>query len=208
MDATPTAPSVVEQAVRALRSGAAIVIPTDTVYGVAALPDLDGATEQLWALKGRDEQKPLAVLVADERQALDLLDLDDAANRRARAWIARFWPGALTIVGRRSRAAMSLQLGSHHLDTIGVRRPASPIVGAIAAITGPIAVTSANRSGEATATTASAAAAALDGPVALVVDGGPAGTVASTVVDLTVEPWTVRREGGVTVEQLRDIDPV
>src|SRR5699024_6301021 len=112
----PDDEKLIEEAVRALRSGAAVVIPTDTVYGVAALPDVLGATEGLWALKGRPADQPLAVLVADRQQALGLLDLDRTAERRARAWIERFWPGALTIIGPRSRAAAKLELGSTHTD--------------------------------------------------------------------------------------------
>ena len=115
----------------------------------------------------------------------------------------RFWPGPLTIVGRRGPAARGLELGVGP-DTIGVRCPAHAFLRAVAAVVGPIATTSANRSGVPTPTTAAEAAASLDGPVGLVVDGGPAGTVASTVVDTVAEPWRVLRAGAVAVEDLAD----
>lgn len=185
----------VARAVELLRSGAAIVLPTDTVYGLAALPSVPGATDQLWRLKGRRDDKPLAVLVADADQGRELLDLPPAHRGLAEAWITAFWPGALTIVGRRRPAARNLELGPAALDTIGVRCPADPIVREIARVVGPIAATSANRSGTPTPRTAAEATASLLGSVDLVIDGGPGGELASTVVDLTVEPWRILREG-------------
>lgn len=181
-----------------LLRGGTVILPTDTVYGLAALPGVAGATDQLFALKGRRGHQPLAVLVADVDQALDLVDPPGPAVRR---WMGELWPGPLTLVLRRRPAVRALALGGDGA-TIGVRCPAHPFVRALARAVGPIATTSANRHGEATPTSARAAAAMLDGPVGLVVDGGPAGTVASTVVDVSAEPWRVVRGGAVPTDRL------
>jgi L-threonylcarbamoyladenylate synthase len=113
------------------------------------------------------------------------------------------WPGPLTLVVGRGARARTLALGDDD-TTIGVRCPAHPFVRALAAAVGPIATTSANRHGEPSPTTALEAAASLTGPVALVVDGGPSGTVASTVIDASCPPdWTVLRHGAVARSHLR-----
>lgn len=173
-------PAALDAAEVALRSGGVVVLPTDTVYGLAALP---GREEALSALKGRPTSMPIAVLVADIDQAASLGVLDDSARRLA----DRFWPGPLTLVLPAREGAA----------TIGVRCPAHDFVRALAARVGPLPTTSANRHGEPTPATASDAAAALTGTPALVVDGGPCGDVASTVVDATTSPPTVLRVGAV-----------
>lgn len=188
-----------DRAAAVLRGGGTVVLPTDTVYGLAALPSVAGATSALFELKGRAAQQPFAVLVADAEQARALVDGVPPEGER---WMAELWPGSLTLVVRRSTAARSLVLGGDDA-TIGLRCPDHDFVRALAGRVGPIATTSANRSGEPTPTTAREAAASLTGPVGLVVDGGPAGTVPSTVVDLSVDPWRVLRVGGVPEDRLR-----
>lgn len=116
--------------------------------------------------------------------------------------MTRWWPGALTIVVTRSTDAASMELGGAP-STIGLRCPALDFVRDLARLVGPVATTSANHHGVATPTRALAAAGSLTGPVDLVVDGGPAGTVASTVVDATAAAWHILRNGAVTEEQLR-----
>lgn len=190
--------SALEQAVAVLGSGGTVVLPTDTVYGLAALPSVEGATQALFDLKERSEDHPLAVLVADLDQALELVSFEEPAVGR---WMAELWPGPLTIVLRRSAVASGLALGGGP-TTIGVRCPDHPFVRALAAEVGPIATTSANRSGEPTPVDAGAAAASLAGATDLVIDGGPAGTVASTVVDASGDGWTILREGVITADQL------
>ncbi len=190
--------SALDQAVAVLGSGGTVVLPTDTVYGLAALPSIEGATQALFALKDRSEDHPLAVLVADLDQALELVSFDEPAVGR---WMAELWPGPLTIVLRRSAVAAGLALGGGPA-TIGVRCPDHPFVRALAAEVGAIATTSANRTGEPTPASADEAAASLVGSVDLVVDGGPAGTVASTVVDASGEGWSILREGAITAAQL------
>lgn len=173
-------PDALDAAETALRAGGAVVLPTDTVYGIAALP---GREDVLSALKGRPASMPIAVLVGDTDQAASLGVLDDAARRLA----DRFWPGPLTLVVAAHDAA----------GTIGIRCPDHDFVRALAARVGPLPTTSANRHGEPTPPTAAEAAAALTGSPAVVVDGGRCGGVASTVVDTTMSPPTILRAGAV-----------
>jgi L-threonylcarbamoyladenylate synthase len=186
-----------DSAVAALRAGEAVVVPTDTLYGLAALPTVPGAVDRLFALKGRPADMPIAVLVADLEQVEALADLPDAARRLA----AAFWPGPLTMVLAR-RAGVDLPLGEPH-ETIGVRWPAHPVIAALAADVGPLATTSANRTGEPTPEHAADAAAALTGAVAVVIEGGRCAGSASTVVDLTGAALRVLREGAITEAELR-----
>ncbi|CAN5740781.1 hypothetical protein BH23ACT2_BH23ACT2_16580 [soil metagenome] len=195
-------PVALDRAATVLRVGGTVIVPTDTVYGVAALPSVRGATEQLFTLKGRSSDQPLAVLVADVDQALTLIEpLVEPLGPAVARWMADLWPGPLTLVLRRSPVAAGLALGSG-TSTIGVRCPDHRFARALAGEVGPLATTSANRHGEATPRSASAAAAALTRPVGLIVDGGLAGAVASTVVDATVDPWRILRVGAIAAEHL------
>ncbi|MCU1487996.1 MAG: threonylcarbamoyl-AMP synthase [Actinomycetia bacterium] len=191
-------PDALARAAAVLRDGGAVVLPTDTVYGVAALPSVPGATEQLFALKQRSDRQPLAVLVADAAQAASLVapPAPDVAR-----WMAELWPGPLTIVLARSGAALDLELGGDRA-TIGMRCPALDVLRALADLVGPIATTSANRHGHPTPTTAAEAADALAGDVALVLDGGPCDGMPSTVVDAATRVWRVLREGPVEADRL------
>lgn len=185
----------VDRAATALLSGHAVVLPTDTVYGVAAIPSSSAGMERLFALKGRAATQPFAVLVSGPEQALGLV-AGGRVTGPLRAVIAELWPGALTLVVPRASEHADLALGGDPA-TIGVRCPASPVVRALAALVGPVATTSANRSGEPTPLEAAAAAASLLDEVALVLDGGRLSGAPSTVIDTTVEPWRLLREGPV-----------
>ena len=182
-----------------LLGGGTVVLPTDTVYGVAALASLHAATGRLFELKDRSGGLPVALLVADADQARTVAEPSGPDVTR---WMAELWPGPLTLVLPRATAAAGMALGGDG-DTVGVRCPDHALVRAIAAEVGPIATTSANRHGGPTPDTAAAAAAALTGPVDLVVDGGRSGTVASTVVDATWGTWRVLREGAIGADRLR-----
>jgi L-threonylcarbamoyladenylate synthase len=181
----------VDEIVDVLRRGGVVVLPTDTVYGLAALPTSRTAVERVFALKGRRADVPIAVLCASAEQALELAEPVPGAAEVA----AAIWPGPLTLVLPR-RAGVDLHLGEP-AHTIGLRVPDNPLVRAVAERTGPIATTSANRHGEPTPPTASGAAASLTSEPDLVVDGGNLEASASTVVDATTDPWTPRRRGPV-----------
>jgi tRNA threonylcarbamoyl adenosine modification protein (Sua5/YciO/YrdC/YwlC family) len=180
--------------VDALRAGEAVVLPTETVYGLATLPT---ATARIFELKGRAPDVPLAVLCADPRQALALVDgPTEAVGRVAR----ELWPGPLTLVLPR-RPGLGYELGEP-ATTIGVRCPDHDLVRFIATQVGPIAVTSANLHGQPTPPTAVAVARLFGDGVAGVVDGGDLTGTPSTVVDATPpDPagWRVLREGGVSL---------
>jgi tRNA threonylcarbamoyl adenosine modification protein (Sua5/YciO/YrdC/YwlC family) len=185
-----------------------VVLPTDTVYGVAAHVGEPDALDALFALKGRRRDHPLAVLVADVAQAHELVDLA-AVPAAAEGSVLRMlevgWPGALTVVLPRRAAARAVDLGGD-ADAIGLRCPASDLVRAIAERVGPLATTSANRTGEPTPRTAAAAAGSLRGSVGLVIDAGPCTEPPSTVVDATTWPMRVLRQGSVRPEDL-GLDP-
>jgi L-threonylcarbamoyladenylate synthase len=172
----------------ALRRGTVVVIPTDTVYGLAARADDADAMARLFALKGRDADKSIAVLVADLGQARSL-----TTHRLDR--FAPFWPGPLTVVVPRIADA-KLYIGTDD-STVGIRCPDDAFVRRLALEVGPIAASSANESGAPTPATA-AEIAVLFPSIALVVDGGPRRGVASTVIDATVDPPVVLRPGALT----------
>jgi L-threonylcarbamoyladenylate synthase len=175
-----------------LRAGRVVVLPTDTVYGLAALPGIEGATAALFALKGRAADVPLAVLCASPHQALDLA-ADGAVTAEVRRIVDRLWPGPLTLVLPR-RPGLGFALGAR-VATIGLRCPDQPVVRALAAEVGPLATSSANRHAEPTPGTAADVAVLFGAGVALVLDGGPCVAPPSTVVDATGPHWQVLREG-------------
>ena len=169
----------------ALRRGTIVVIPTDTVYGIAARADDADAMARLFELKGRDAAKSIAVLVADLGQARALTP--HGLDR-----FAPFWPGPLTVVVPRAADAV-LYIGDD-ASTVGIRCPDDAFVRRLALEVGPIAASSANESGAPTPATAREIA-ALFPSVSIVVDGGPRHGMASTVIDATVDPPVVLRAG-------------
>jgi tRNA threonylcarbamoyl adenosine modification protein (Sua5/YciO/YrdC/YwlC family) len=180
-----------------LRDGGSVVLPTDTVYGVAVRADLPGAVQVLARLKERADEQPVAVLLASTSQVDQLAELPDWARPLTERW----WPGPLTLVLRR-RPGLAWDLGEP-AATVGVRVPDHDLVRSLAAFVGPLATTSANRHGQATPPTAKAAAAALTEPPDLVVDGGECAGRASTVVDATGDEPVVLREGPITEAEVR-----
>jgi L-threonylcarbamoyladenylate synthase len=189
----------IARAVAALRAGLLVGLPTDTVYGLAASAEVPGATDRLFAAKGRGGDVPVAVLCADADQALGLADPDTLGDD-VRRIAARLWPGPLTLVLRR-RPGLGYALGKP-AATIGVRCPAEPLVLAVAAAVGPLATSSANRHGEPTPPTAAGVAEHFGEDVAVVVDGGVRTAPPSTVVEATGPEWRVLREGGLTLADL------
>jgi L-threonylcarbamoyladenylate synthase len=172
-------------ALATLGRGGVAVLPTETVYGLVALAADRAAMERLFILKDRPDTKAISVLVGDIDQARALTedDLDLCGP---------WWPGPLTAVVRR-RPDAALYLGAD-ATTIGLRCPDHPFVRRLALELGPIAATSANRTGEPTPASASEIA-VLFPDVGLVVDDGPRHGQPSTVVDLTTSPPTILRSG-------------
>ncbi len=188
-----SAPEARARAAAALRRGELVVLPTDTVYGLAAWPWDAAAIARIYAAKGRPESKALPVLVGETSHlARVAAALPPCAERLA----ARFWPGALTLVVPKHP---ELPAALSPYPTVGVRMPDHPDALALLRLTGPLAVTSANRSGEMPARTAAEAVAQLGDAVAVVLDAGPArGGLPSTVADCTTTPPRVLRAGPVT----------
>ena len=181
-----------------LRRGQPVVFPTDTVYGVGVLHFDAAAIDRLYAAKGRPAEKGIPVLLAG---AADVAQVAGDIPPAAAALMARFWPGALTlIVPRRPELPANLSPD----DTVAVRVPDHPVARAlIRAAGGAVAPTSANVSGQPAARSAGEAAAALNGRVAAIVDGGPApGGSASTIVDCTVSPPVIVRPGPLSAATL------
>jgi L-threonylcarbamoyladenylate synthase len=191
----------VAEAAASLRKGDLAVIPTDTVYGLAADAFSPPAVVGLLAAKGRDRQMPPPVLVGTVRAATALVE---DLNASGKDLIDEFWPGALTLVLRANRSLI-WDLGDTR-GTVAVRMPLHELALELLKETGPLAVSSANRSGSPPATTAAEAEAQLGEAVAVYLDGGPcAGDVPSTIVDLTGPVPKLLRAGAISVERLREI---
>ena len=190
-------------AATALRGGKLIVLPTDTVYGVGADAFTPSAVDALLAAKGRGRDLPVPVLVGAVRTLDGLADRIPAVGRRL---VEAFWPGPLTLVCH-AQPALAWDLGETR-GTVAVRMPRHPLALGLLAEVGPLAVSSANRSGAPPATTAADARAQLGDGVAVYLDGGPtAGAVPSSIVDVTGERPRLLRSGVLRVEQLREIAP-
>lgn len=190
-------------AVEAVRAGRLVVLPTDTVYGVGADAFSPAAVAALLAAKGRGRDMPAPVLVGSWR-GLDGLTL--SVPRAARELIEAFWPGPLTIIVEHA-PSLAWDLGDSR-GTVAVRMPLHPVALELIGQTGPLAVSSANRTGYPPASTAAAAREQLGYAVDVYLEAGPSGDpVPSTIVDLTGDAPRVLRAGALSVEQLREVVP-
>ncbi len=194
-------PAARDEAIAALRRGALVALPTDTVYGLAVALDAPGGLGRLFAAKRRPLGKGIVLLLADHRQAEEVGELNAAAHVLA----AAFWPGGLTLVVPQAPGAQLPTELTGGASTIGLRLPAHEAPRALAAAVGPLPVSSANRSGEPPAVLARDVLAQLgaSADLAIVLDGGPApGGVASTVVDCASGPPRLLRSGAIPAEVL------
>ncbi|HEX5479125.1 MAG TPA: L-threonylcarbamoyladenylate synthase [Dehalococcoidia bacterium] len=180
------------RAMEVLRDGGVVALPTDTVFGLAAVATDRAAVQRVLDIKGRDAANPMPLFVGSVEQAALVAQI----TAPARVLAARFWPGALTIVVPKRPEFDTAAVSG---ETVGLRVPADPVLREMAAQLGPLTGTSANRSGAPAARTAAEARAALNGDVDLIVDASlPATGVASTVVDCTDEDAVrIVREGAV-----------
>lgn len=186
----------IDDAISALGSGRLVVLPTDTVYGLAAHLSFPEAIEAIFMLKGRPESKPLPVLAGGIDQLGEVAKFDD----RAHALAERFWPGPLTLILPRADG-FGIDLGGGAVNTVGVRVPKQPRTLELLRISGPLAVTSANRSGGREATTLDEARTEFGEEVAVYVDGGRCVGIPSTVVYLVGERRLLR-EGPIPSAQI------
>lgn len=183
-----------DETARVLEDGGIAIVPTDTVFGIAAAVGRPRSIQGIFRLKGRPGSKALPVLVHHIEAAAELGVFD----RTARLLAERFWPGALTLVVPR-RAGNDLDLGGDDPTTIAIRIPNHRDLLRLLAWSGPLAVTSANRSGEQAAASATGARAAF--PELEVMPGAPGGGEESTVVSVIGDP-SVLRVGALSEDQI------
>jgi L-threonylcarbamoyladenylate synthase len=196
----PVAHVTAEQVAGWLDAGATVILPTETVYGLAVKAGLDDSAQRVFELKGRPASFNLPVVIGDVAQ-LDALGLD--FNETARALARRFWPGPLTIV----MGFAVDQPRPSWLDgrgEVAIRFPEPQLLRDVASTAGPLLMTSANRHGAGATNVAREAAESLDGHADYVVDGGTLSPVPSTIVNVRVSPARVERMGAVTAEDLAE----
>lgn len=190
-------------AAAALSRGELVLLPTDTVYGVAADAFTPEAVDRLLAAKNRGRTMPVPVLVGE---ASTVAGLVTRFPPDAHALAEAFWPGGLTLVLEHT-PTLSWDLGEAQ-GTVAVRLPDDDLTRDLLRRTGPLAVSSANRSGRPAATSAPQAEYQLGEHVAVVLDGGPReSSAASTIVDCTGEVPRVLRVGAIEVDRLREVVP-
>ena len=190
-----------EVAASAVRRGDLVVLPTDTVYGLGTDAFSPVAVAKLLETKGRGRDMPVPVLVGSPR-TLD--GIATGLTESARSLVEAFWPGGLTLVCA-VQPTLQWDLGETR-GTVAVRMPLHPVAIELLTATGPMAVSSANRSGVAPATTLDEAIEQLGDGVSVYLDGGPSGEpVPSTIVDVTGDMPRLLRAGAVTEVALREV---
>lgn len=189
----------------AIGRGELVVIPTDTVYGLAADAFSPAAVQKLIEAKGRTRQSPPPVLIP----GIPTLDaLAETVPDEVRTLVAKYWPGPLTVI-LPAQSSLVWDLGETK-GTVALRMPAGRIALELLSETGPLAVSSANLTGKPPATTAKAAEEMLGDSVSVYLDDGEGGTVPSTIVDATglLAPegkLRIVREGAIPAEDIREL---
>lgn len=190
------------RAAELLHAGQLVAFPTDTVYGVGAPAFNAAAVAAIYVAKQRPPEKAIPVLIADKA---DLPRITAGVPAMAHKLITHFWPGGLTLVLPKRLDLPEIVSADM---TVAVRLPDLDLARALMRLTGPLAVTSANRSGQASPITASDVMTQLGGRIAAILDGGPCpGGIPSTIVDCVSSPLRVVREGAVSLADLRAIVP-
>ena len=157
----------IEKAVKVLREGGLVVIPTETVYGICADPFNREAVDRIYKLKERDERKPLQLLIHDKGTAAKLAT---GLNRNTNKFLDENWPGPLTVILKKKRTVPNYITGG--LKSVGLRVPDHPVALEIIRRFGPVAATSANISGKDPAITVAQAKKNLPKGIDLFIDGG------------------------------------
>jgi L-threonylcarbamoyladenylate synthase len=190
-------PHAIQRALDVLQAGGLVAFPTDTVYGVGARAFDGKAVEAIYTAKGRAIEKAIPVLIGDGE---DITKTTSEVPAMARKLAERFWPGPLTIIlPKRSDLPDSVSA----TNTVGVRVPDHMVARRVLRAAGPMAVTSANISGQPSPSTAEEVFMQLNGRIALILDGGKTpGGVPSTVVDCTGTQPIVIREGPISFREI------
>jgi L-threonylcarbamoyladenylate synthase len=190
-------PQAIQLAVDALHHGGLVAFPTDTVYGLGGLVSDPFGIERLYQVKGREGAKAIPVLLSD---LSDLPRVAAEINPAVQRLAEHFWPGPLTLVVPR-HPDLPAQLSPY--PTIGVRIPDHPVALALLRLAGPMAVTSANVSGQPSPSTAQDVLDQLGGGIELVLDGGRTpGGISSTVVDCSGLEPVILRQGPIGLGEL------
>ena len=191
-------PVALQHAVDILNNGGLVSFPTDTVYGLASLAFRSDYIERLFVVKGRDSARAIAILISDPKM------MPKVSHQPGKmSWILaqKFWPGPLTLIVQRHPRLPEILSPN---QTIGIRIPNHPVALDLLRITGPLAVTSANISGQENSLTAQQVFDQLHGRVHLILDGGSSpGGVPSTVIDCTGSEPVILREGPISIEAIR-----
>src|SRR5687768_10773661 len=193
-----TLPNTITRGLEILHAGGLVAFPTDTVYGVGALAFDGQAVQSIYTAKDRPLEKAIPVLIGDIDR-LDEVAMD--IPKMAQILASRFWPGPLTIlVPKKAELPEAVSATS----TIAVRVPDHKVARALLRAAGPMAVTSANVSGQASPKTAEEVFVQLGGRIELIIDGGKTlGGVPSTLVDCTGDEIRILREGPITEDELQ-----
>lgn len=180
------------EAIRTLLEGGVIAFPTETFYGLGADANNEAAVEKIFRIKGRNFRSPLPVIIADPRELSPLVEEIPAV---ATILMQAFWPGPLTLIFRAKPSVSSRVTGG--TGKIGIRISSHPIAKLLATgLAGPLTATSANLSGGPECSSAGAVIRTFGDLPDAVIDGGPTqGTVGSTILDITVSPPQILREG-------------
>lgn len=190
-------PGIYKQAAAVVRNDGVIAFPTDTVYGIGVSAFNRNAIEALYVVKGRSRLKAIPILVSDEE---DLCQITPPVPDPIQQIMDHFWPGALTLI---LPLLPELPDNLSPTTTIGIRIPDHDQVRSLLRETGPLAATSANLAGKASALIAAEVQEQLEGRIDLILDGGPVpGGQASTVLDCSGEKITILREGPVSLEAI------
>lgn len=182
-------PDIIKEAAQIVKNGGLVVFPTDTVYGLGASALLSTSVERIYKIKKRPSNKPIILLIADEA---DVKKLGIKISSLAQKLIKRFWPGPLTLIFKVKQS------------TIGLRMPNNKVALELIKEAGmPVATTSANISGRKSVLSAPAAIRQLKGKVDLIIDAGKSKLgIESTIVDVTMSPPKVLREGYISKKMI------
>ena len=189
------------EAVRILLEGGVAAFPTETFYGLGADARNEAAVEKIFRIKGRNFHNPIALIVADEREVVPLVEEIPAT---AKILMQRFWPGPLTLIFRATPSVSPRLTGG--TGKIGIRVSSHAIARLLAAaLSGPLTATSANLSGRPECSSADEVIRTLGDLPDAVIDGGPTpGGSGSTILDVTVSPPQILREGAIPGGLIRD----
>ena len=189
------------EAVRILLAGGVAAFPTETFYGLGADARNEAAVEKIFRIKGRNFRNPIALIVADEREVVPLVEEVPAA---AKILMQKLWPGPLTLIFRAAPSVSPRLTGG--TGKIGIRVSSHAIARLLAAaLSGPLTATSANLSGRPECSSADEVIRTLGDLPDAVIDGGPTpGGSGSTILDVTVSPPRILREGVIPGGLIRD----